>query len=459
MILLALALQPLHAAPHRAPPMKPAQTVWAEGLEQDVVIVKMAEDSAGALSVPGARVTPVFQRAPDTLRADRATFDPERRLADLTRYYRVSVPTGGAPGGDAAAICDRLNARADVEIAYLAFAPAPPPADLEPTTPDFSPEQGYLGPAPDGFGVQEAASWPGGDGANVAVADLEYSWDSDHEDLASTVGITTWGFDAGLYAYHGNGVLGELFAGDNGYGVTGFVPAAEPVVIYPFVDRSTYSIAAAVDAAAALLEAGDVLLIEQQVQLDRVYLPVSTDAATFDAIALAVAKGIVVVEPAANGGADLDDPRYGDWFDRDVRDSGAIMVGGGASPRSGLTPRSYHGSGTGSSYGGRVDVQGWYDSIVTTTTWEFSPDLYYPGSDTRQAYTSYFGGTSGASPMVAGVAAIAQSVAIAVHGQPFAPEDLRALMVSTGTPQAAGDSRHIGPQPDLRGLLRAGMAP
>ena len=61
--------------------------------------------------------------------------------------------------------------------------------------------------------------------------------------------------------------------------------------------------------------------------------------------------------------------------------------------------------------------------------------------------------------MVAGVAALTQSIAIAIHGAPFDPEDLRALLVSTGTPQAAGDSRHIGPQPDLRRLLRAAMLP
>jgi len=479
MSLIALALlQPLLAAPHRAPPTKPAETAWVAGLERQIVIVKMAEPDVAPVApvapaalpaVPGAVVTPLFPRAPAAIRADRAAFDPERRLADLTRYYRVSLPPDASgpsepasspsdPSG-AEGLCDRLNARADVEIAYLAFAPAPPPVDLDPVTPDFEPQQGYLGPAPGGFGIQEAANWPGGDGANVAIADLEYSWDPEHEDLSATVDITTWGYDVGAYAFHGNAVLGELVAGDDGYGVTGIAPAAEPLVIFPYVDRLTYSIAAAVDAATALLEAGDVLLIEQQVQRDGVLLPVSADAATFDAIALAVAKGIVVVEPGANGGADLDSPVYGGWFDRSVRDSGAIMVGGGASPSSGLTPRSYYSSGTGSSYGSRVDVQGWYDNIVTATTWEFSPDLYFPDSDSRQAYTSYFGGTSGASPMVAGVAAIAQSVAIAVHGQPFAPEDLRALMITTGTPQAPTDSRHIGPQPDLRGLLRAGLVP
>ncbi len=450
MLLMALT-HTLAAAPFRAPPRKPTRTVWEEGRSREVVIVKLAEDGPSAL--PGVSLTPLFERSPDALRQDRATWDPEHRLADLTRYYRIA-----APPGEAEALCDRLNARDDVEIAYLAFEPAPPPLDISPETPDFTGEQGYLGPAPDGFGVDAAADWPGGDGANVAVADIEYSWDPEHEDLQNTQGIRTWGWDSGDYSYHGNGVLSILLAGDNGYGVTGFAPAAEPVVISPYLEPTFYSIAAAIDGAAAMLETGDVLLIEQQVIAGGSYAPVSAESATFDAISLAVARGIVVVEPAANGGQNLDAASWDGWFDRTVRDSGSIMVGGGASPLSGRTPRSYY-SGGGSCYGSRVDVQGWYDHIVSATSSEYSPDLYYPDGDSRQAYTSTFGGTSGASPMVAGAAAVVQSVAIAVHGEPFDPFDLRALMVSTGTPQPEGDPYHVGPQPDVRRMLRVGLLP
>ena len=286
----------------------------------------------------------------------------------------------------------------------------------------------------------------------MAVADLEYGWDPTHEDLDHTADAAAWGWSSGYYAYHGNGVLGQLFAGDNGYGVTGMVPAAEPLVISPYDDDRNYDIAAAIDGAAALLDAGDVLLIEQQSWANGNYAPVEVDPAVFDAIALAVAKGIVVVEPTGNGGQNLDHAAWAGWFDREVRDSGAIMVGGGWSPDGGGTPRTWSG---GSCYGERVDVQGWYDSIVTATTSQFSPDLYFPGGDSAQAYTSEFGGTSGASPMVAAAAAVAQSVAWEVWGRPWDPSDLRAALVSTGTPQPAADGGHpIGPQPDLRRFLR-----
>jgi hypothetical protein len=198
-----------------------------------------------------------------------------------------------------------------------------------------------------------------------------------------------------------------------------------------------------------------VLLIEQQALAHDSYCPVEIDPAVFDAISLAVAKGIVVVEPTGNGAQDLDDPIWDGWFDREQRDSGAIMVGGGSSPSSGLEPRTWPDSG--SCYGSRVDLQGWYDGVATTANDEYGgyyADLFFPGGDGRQAYTSHFSGTSAAAPMVAGAAALANSVAWENWGEPWDPAELRAALVSTGTPQPAEDDRHLGPQPNLDVFFR-----
>ena len=200
---------------------------------------------------------------------------------------------------------------------------------------------------------------------------------------------------------------------------------------------------------------GDVLLIEQQAWAQGNYCPISIEPAVYDAVRLAVDAGIVVVEPSGNGGQDLDDPAWQGWW---AQDSGAILVGGGASPAAGEDARAWVPDG--SSYGSRVDVQGWYDGIVTATSGDyegFFADLYFPDGDARQAYTRTFGGTSGASPMIAAMAAIAQSVAIEVTGAPWAPRDLRAALVATGTPQRG--EVPIGPQPDLRRLLRTYFLP
>jgi subtilisin family serine protease len=209
-------------------------------------------------------------------------------------------------------------------------------------------------------------------------------------------------------------------------------------------------------AVAALLAPGDVLLIEQQAYANGTYCPVSVDPATWDAIRAAVDAGIVVVEPGGNGGADLDGPEWSGWFDR-AHDSGSILVGGGASPSGGYEPLAWYPNG--SSYGARVDVQGWFDGIVTTSGGDYPAfsDLFLPDGDLLQGYTASFGGTSGASPMVAAAAALLQSIAIRTGAGPYAPEELRALLRSTGTPQRGGAP--IGPQPDLRRLLRTVALP
>ena len=111
----------------------------------------------------------------------------------------------------------------------------------------------------------------------------------------------------------------------------------------------------AISAATDILSAGDVLLIEQQGYVDNLFCPVEVEPAVFDAIALAVAKGIIVVEPTGNGSINLDGSDWGDWFNPDVQDSGAMMVGGGASPLSGYEPRTWYPNG--SAYGRRVDLK------------------------------------------------------------------------------------------------------
>ena len=54
--------------------------------------------------------------------------------------------------------------------------------------------------------------------------------------------------------------------------------------------------------------------------------------------------------------------------------------------------------------------------------------------------------------MVAAAAAVANSVAIQVRGEPWVPMDLRAALVETGTPQTGGEL--IGPQVDMHMFLR-----
>jgi len=459
MLFLLIASTTL-AAPFRMPLEKPARVLWHPGVSAEQVIIKLHDDVLGVPSFDGLDAR-AFISSSHPLRGELDRIAQEYALPRLSQYY--VFPT---PEGDGADVAEAFNDMAWVELAYLASAPVRPPGDISPITPNFREEQLWLNPAPDGVDRAEGALWPGGRGGAVVVADLEYSWDKDHEDYALPADILAWGHDSEAYPFHGTAVLGQLFATENDFGVDGLVPEAEPMVISPFRTPGFYSVADALLGALEILRPGDVVLIEQQAWANGNYAPVEVDPLVFDAIATVVAAGIVVVEPTGNGGQDLDSPAFEGIFDRTSRDSGAILVGGGASPLGELPARTWIPGG--SCYGDRVDVQGWMEHIVTTINGEYDgyyADLFFPETeehpdgDPRQAYTSQFGGTSGASPMVAGVAAIAQSVALTIHGEALSPFDLRALMVSTGTPQPEGDPYRIGPQPDARRLLRYALLP
>src|SRR5690606_26520821 len=183
------------------------------------------------------------------------------------------------------------------------------------------------------------------------------------------------------------------------------------------------------------LSAGDVILIEQQIsgpnatgEGQQGLVPVEWNKATYDAIKNAVAKGIVVVEAAGNGGEDLDDAVYstgnnGHHPFKTANDSGAIIVGSANSPYT-SSPRSRLSS---SNYGSTVDLHGWGRDIVTT-----GYGFYYDDEGKDLWYTHAFGGTSGASPMVTAAVAVAQSNYIKKSGIPATPAAVKNMLRNTG---------------------------
>ena len=104
----------------------------------------------------------------------------------------------------------------------------------------------------------------------------------------------------------------------------------------------------------------------------------------------------------------LDAEIWEGWFDRTVRDSGAIMVGGILSGQRIDAAVMVPG---GSSYGERVDVQGWYDGIATATNAELGGSQLTSLMKTRCRLVQSFGGTSGASAQIAGLVALINAIA------------------------------------------------
>jgi serine protease len=401
-----------------------------------------------------AKIQPLFKRPEYLLAAEKIRGEQRsgRKLADLSLYYTASLERNA----NVAAICDALNVLEVIESAVPAPLDAPPPTDISPATPDFTGLQGYRSLATGGIGIDEVAGIPGVDGQGTSFVDVEFGWILDHEDLElpPDVIIDDVTIDNPYNPNHGAAVLGMLVAKDNGYGVTGLIPAANALVSPIKTVEHGSNAALAISNAIGELVAGDVILIESQAWVcggNAAYGPLEWNQWNFDAIQTATALGIIVVAAAGNGygngaddlGVDLDDPACGGLFDRAVRDSGAIIVGAAEA----LT-RNKTGYST---YGSRVDMQGWGDRNVMTTGFgdHFEPEP----TDIRQLYTSTFSGTSSAAPIVVGAVLAIQGARLAAGELPLDPAAMRDLLVATGQPQGTGG--HIGPLPNVPAALAA----
>ncbi len=323
-----------------------------------------------------------------------------------------------------------LQALRQVEFVGLQSTAVAPPVDIQPPTPDLTELQSHGGEA---FGVNVGAARDLGlDGAGVHISDVEYSWLLDHEEFDDGQIETEAGHTpTGQYRDHGSAVLGVLLAGDNGYGVTGISPGSTATVFPQLsIEGGSRAIDAIVSAASSSAP-GDILLLEIQ---SNEGAPFEYYEAAWMATRVAADAGVIVIAAAGNGGHTLDQPFFSGYLARG--DSGAIIVGAGE-------PES-HAWADFSTYGSRVDVQGWGEDVFTTGYGDYAEY----GGDERQRYTPAFSGTSSASAIVAGVAALVQQAARQSHGQSLNSEQMRTLLRNTGTPQPPQDNR-IGPLPQL----------
>lgn len=439
------------------------------GRAPDRLIVKFRDDAqvrvrtGGLVSLSGHDLTEVARALRDhgpatidpLLRRDEAdvertrraaTARSGRRLPDLNGYVEIA-----APAAESEALLARLLALPVVETAYRPALPPPPPGDIPPTTPDGEPDQGYLYAAPGGIEAEYAWTVPGGKGQGVTVVDIEYSWRQTHEDLENAVGAGECFAPTTEHIEHGTASMGLLIAGRNGYGVTGISHMASPMFVTDYPQGMSYSVARAIDCAMTFLGPGDVMLLEAQTYgPNGTFVPVEWDQAEFDSISIATAAGVVVVEPAGNGGENLDDEIYGGLFDWTIRDSGAIVVGAGAPPDYGT--QADRSRLEFSSYGGRLTSQGWGDDVVTTGY----GDAFDGDGDPNQYYTALYSGTSSASAMVAGAVASLQGAQRACGPEPLEPITLRNHLMWTGSPQWSGPyPGNIGSRPDLRAAIDA----
>jgi hypothetical protein len=418
---------------------------YADGAEDDLrPEQRLAWDGvAAALGVPAMRLSPALAnmdvaRVRDQL-VSNASFN-HSPSANLLSYFAVPV----APG-EALAVAAALRSLPFVESAHVSRATSLPAVAFadEP----FIAGQGYLAAQPVGIGAIDVFALPFADGAVTRFVDVEYSWQLNHEDLQDDTVPPISVLPTGLvsidpdFVDHGTAVLGIVLGRDNTVGVIGIAPKVHGMVAPVLSSGGTVALATVL---AALLTSdevppGSIVLIEQQIEGD---LPVELDVLVRHAILELTRKGVIVIEAAGNGGADLDtltDPFFGDVLNPQSSsffDSGAIFVAAGTSAMP-------HARLAFSNHGKRIDCFAWGENILTCAA-TVQPAFGLP-------YQPDFAGTSGASAIVAGASIVLQNIRRSVLGDNLLPSAMRALLGSPtfNTLPSDPDIGRIGVMPDL----------
>ncbi len=458
-----VARRPLAKEPVRA--RVDAQLAAAAGVEHHLLVVKFidpakarAEPDGVLLSQAGADLAEAralamrhgvsfapLLRLPESLlrsielRAERQSGTGQPDLAGML----VARTPGARTLGDLERIGNELQRLSVVEFVDLVPLGNPPPGDIAPPTPDLSVNQTYRGANP-GMNADFAAAH-GINGLGLRISDCEYGWNPAHEDLndidlhlepGQTIhpDVYSNGWDE-----HGTAVLGETSAVVNGYGCSGMIPGAE-VYTYPeWTLEEGFRRETCIAHAIADSSVGDIVLLEMQTTgPGGGYGPAELDKDVWVLVKAGTDAGVVIVGAAGNGDQNLDGSAYSEYRSRG--DSGALIVGAGSS-------NTNHDKLSFSTYGARVNVQGWGQNVFTIGYGGYA--MY--GGDENQSYTASFSGTSSASPFVTSAAVAVQSYAVDKTGMPMASISLRDLLIATGVPQGSGG--HIGPFVDLEAAI------
>ena len=381
--------------------------------------------------------------------------DPAYHPPNFLNYYSLICEDEV----EAKKIAEILNKEDVIELAYIEIHSACSPSATDTPNP-LRVHQEYLNPAPVGIDASYAWMFPGGDGSGrVGFIDIEQGWMFNHEDIRVNQ-LPTTGLNHYQHQDHGAAVLGIIMMQDNSVGGIGITPKVEGNVISQWRPNGSFNTADAIMAAVDHLGFGDVLLLEAH-SFDLLYNervgPVEILDATFEAVRLATALGIVVIEAAGNGmdvmGNDLDlfiDHNSKNILNRSsscFKDSRAIIVAGAS--RGVPHVKSKY-----SNFGSRIDCYAWGENVVTAG---ISPRC---SGSSINSYSADFSGTSSASAIIAGAAIAVQSITEAKYDFRIGPVQMRKLLGGEmyGTHSANGHRvDKIGVMPDLRKIIDLGI--
>lgn len=392
-------------------------------------------------TIPNLKIEKLITNLPEAVVKD--TKLDSNNHDSLEKYYRISLPQDS----DRKKILSLIKKDPGIEFAYLEAGPVEPPVINPNNNPRYA-NQGYLKAAPEGIDAIYSWTFLGGDGEGIQFADVERGWTLNHEDLLQRNVILISGVNKDYFG-HGTAVLGEILSYNNKIGCIGISPNLLLAgVASQWETNVSYNTANAILAAANFLRSGDILLIEAQTNFEGFNgVPVETEPPVFDAIKYAINKGIVVIEAAGNGSVDLDTftdlsgKKVLNRLDPNFKDSGAILVASASS----AIPHQKHWV---SSFGSRVDCYSWGENIDTTG------DGWAGNSTNVYTQSPMFGGTSGASAIIAGAAINIQGIAINYSNKVLTPSEMRVVLTNSGgTPSANPTSDKIGIMPNLKQII------
>lgn len=274
-------------------------------------------------------------------------------------------------------------------------------------------------------GVPEAwqsTSGASASGANVVVADIDWGFQLNHQDLATRIKVRYNAYDGttdvtqGNWVSHGTAVLGIAGASDNDLGMAGIAYGADLWAIQANRLGGTplpgNSWANAIEWVRQADSGGKRKVIILEVQTAN-YGNIEMVPSVNEAIKRALACQVVVCVAAGNGNknAGIDD------LGIEIPATDSILVGATAYHPT-LNARANF-PNWGSNWGARITVSAPGDHLHDLTCSHWANDGYING----------FGGTSGAAPKVAGTVALMLEV-----NPSLSPDEIKSILQETGTP-------------------------
>ena len=309
-------------------------------------------------------------------------------------------------------------------------------------------------------------------GAGVKIGVIDFAYDTDHEEFvcAAQVANSPTGECAELYEIprvipepgqtpygnlpaaergHGTAVLAMLVAGDNGFGVTGIAHEAQGYFFPAASVEQGFRLQNAFVSMLLEFAGGDVCVVPLALAPDgglgpnEIFSqPIVTAAPYATLISVGSDIGILTVVPAGNSSAPVA-------AQPDGIESQALVVAAsmpGQVLKDLIYPfcwttreftRNVVSNFTTPELPQAIDLFAWGSDVVTAGG---IADLFVGASATkvsysRRAYTKSFGGTSAASAMIGGAAAVLQSFAAQELGVPASPRVIGRVMRNNGVPQ------------------------